>query len=178
MKFEWGPPVATPPAPSSADGDNTGPTTVGSDDVGEPSAVGSGTTEQPDQSNNTASDDAQSAPNQVPPPEIPSEQPETTQQINAVLRSLATWLGRALAVLGVMYEFDPEVAAVLAAIEAAVWLAEYSPKIFSYLDDPKTLAELQRAATRPAPPGMKFTISSRHRGAQIIHRATLETSRI
>jgi hypothetical protein len=59
-------------------------------------------------------------------------------------------------VLGVMYELDPEVAMVLAAIDAVGWLADYLPKIFSYLDAPKTLAELQRAATRPAPAGYEI----------------------
>lgn len=90
------------------------------------------------------------------PPDIPATQPSTTQQVNAVLRSLATWLGLAQAVLGAVYELDPEVAMVLAAIEATIWLADYISKIFSYLDGPQTVADLQSAATRPAPPGYEI----------------------
>jgi hypothetical protein len=147
MKFEWGPPVAAPPTPPPADGDNhdAEPATAGSDDVDGPSAVGSGTTEQPDQLNNTASGDTQSGPSPVAPPEIPGDPPGTKQQINAVLRSLATWFGRALALLGAAYELDPRVAMVLSAIEATIWLADYLPKVWSYLDEPRTLQELQDA---------------------------------
>jgi hypothetical protein len=42
-----------------------------------------------------------------------------------------------LAVLGATYEFDPEVAMVLTAIEATAWLADYLPKVWSCLDDPQ-----------------------------------------
>jgi hypothetical protein len=69
---------------------------------------------------------------------------------------LATWLSLAQAVFGALYELDPEVTAVLTAIEATIWLADYAPKIFSYLDGPQTLANLQNAATRPAPPGYEI----------------------
>jgi hypothetical protein len=80
---------------------------------------------------------------------IPGEEPSSTQQLNQLLRSIATWLGRAVAVLGAAYSFDPEVEVPLAAIDAALWMAEYLPKIFSYLDDPKTLEELQGAVADP-----------------------------
>jgi hypothetical protein len=145
---------APPPRPSNPD---IGPGTLGSPDLGDGEA---NTAPSPAVAQPAPSDSAATPPGSdtggVPSPDIPAKQPSTTPEINAVLRSLATWLARAMAMLGALYEFDPEVAAVLAAIEATVWLADYSPKIFSYLDDPKTLAELQRAATRPAPAGYEI----------------------
>ena len=80
---------------------------------------------------------------------IPDEKPATTKQINRLLRPIATWLGRAAAILGAAYALDPEVDMALAAIEAATWIAEYLPKILSYLDQPKTLRELQNAVVDP-----------------------------
>src|SRR5262249_16751812 len=44
---------------------------------------------------------------------------------------------------------DPRVRLVFAAIEATVWLADYLPKILSYLDGPKSLEELQDAVANP-----------------------------
>ena len=141
-------PSVQPPSVDSA------PSTLGAPDLGDGAP---GATPQADDaqspSQNTAPPPTGSEPSNAPPPDVPTTQPATTQQINALLRSLATWLGRAMAVLGAVYEFDPEVAAVLTAIEATIWLADYAPKIFSYLDTPKTLAELQNAATRPASRG-------------------------
>ena len=156
MKFEFGPPVSTPPAPPPHGDGDTRPSTLGSDDLGGTSTGGAATTETPDQSDSSASENPQSDLGPAPPPEIPDEQPATTQQINTVLRNLATWLSLARAMLGVAYELDPEVALVLAAIEATIWLADYAPKVWSYLDAPQTLADLQNAATRPAPPGYEL----------------------
>jgi hypothetical protein len=149
------PPTSPPPAqPPNTD---TGPDTLGSPDLGDevPDTQPQSADDQSSSQDNTAaSSGSESEP--APPPDIPATQPTTTQQINAVLRNLATWLGRALALLGVAFELDPEVALVSAAIEAASWLADYQPKIWSYLDAPKTLAELQSAATRSAPPGYEI----------------------
>jgi hypothetical protein len=49
--------------------------------------------------------------------DIPDEAPTSTQQINRLLRNLATWLARAAAVLGAAYSLDPEVEVALAAVE-------------------------------------------------------------
>jgi hypothetical protein len=157
MEFKWpdaSPPARAPPAqPVSADG---GPATLGTSDLGDetPNPGPQPGDDQPSPQDGAASPSGTKS--DAPPPDIPATQPTTTQQINAVLRSLAIWLGRALAVIGALYEFDPEVAAVLAAIEATAWLANYVPKIFSYLDGPQTVADLQSAATRPAPPGYEI----------------------
>ena len=158
MEFKW--PDAPPPAgapPSQPPNPGSGPGTLGSPDLGDGAT---NTAPQPADTQPSPPDSAAtpsgSDTGSAPPPDVPATQPATTPEINAVLRSLATWLGRALAVLGVAYEFDPEVAMVLAAIEATLWLADYLTKIFSYFDAPKTLVELQSAAIRPAPPGYEI----------------------
>ena len=161
IPFEQAPPVPAPPAPAPTPtpptepapppGDedyDTGPSTLGSDDFGDTPAGVSTTTGQPDQLDNTAPENTQSNLDQLPSSEIPDEPPETTQQINRILRSVATWLSQALAALGPLFELDPRVRIILAVLEATLWLAEYLPKIFSYLDPPKTLEELQNAAAR------------------------------
>lgn len=157
IEFKWpdeSPPASAPTAqPSAAE---TGTGTLGTPDLGD-GAPDAGS--QPRDSLPSAEDDTtQPSVSNLgdTPPEIPATQPPTTPQVNAVLRSLAMWLARALAALGTTYELDPEVAAVLAMIEAAAWLADYLPKIFSYLDAPQTLADLQNAATRRAPPGYEI----------------------
>ena len=159
IKFTWpneSPPVgATSGQHPSSDG---GPTTLGSPDLGDraPDAASPPGDDQPPPNDSTGASSGSDASSISPPPDIPAIEPSTTQQINTVLRGLATWLGRALAVLGAAYELDPRVQMLLAAIEATVWLADYLPKIFSYLDDPKTLEDLRTAATRPAPPGYEI----------------------
>jgi hypothetical protein len=86
----------------------------------------------------------------VPPsPEIPTAEPATAQQRNPVLRSVATWLGSASASLGSAFQLDPRVRALFATIEAPSWVADYLPKVLSYLDEPKTLQELQNAVGEP-----------------------------
>jgi hypothetical protein len=101
-------------------------------------------TPTPSESENTAPQDA--GEDTQPPIQwtigIPDEQPDTMQEVNALLRTSAVWLARAIAVLGLA---DPEVEAAIAAIEAVGWLADYLPKIWSYSDPPKTLEELQNA---------------------------------
>jgi hypothetical protein len=79
------------------------------------------------------------------PPLIPNDKLPTTKQANAVIRSTAVWLGRAMMVLGPLFSSDPRVRAVWAAVNAVRWLAEYGPKIVSYLDKPKSLRALQDA---------------------------------
>ena len=120
------PPASAPPAQPS----NTDPTTLGSPDLGDASPAPQANV---DQSSSQDSAGSPSAPDmgRVPPPDIPVTKPPTEQQVNAVLRSLATWLSVAEAVLGAAYELDPEVALVFAAIDATIWLADYAPKKFS-----------------------------------------------
>jgi hypothetical protein len=155
ITFKWpdaSPPVSAPPQPSSPD---AGPSTLGSPDIG----IETPGAEAPPAGEQSPAENAAPGtppPLDEPPPEIPATAPSTTQQINAVLRAVATWLGRTFAILGAAFELDPRVRMVLAAIEAASWLADYLPKITSYLDGPKTLEELQNAAIRPAPPGYEI----------------------
>jgi hypothetical protein len=154
MKFEWGPPVSSPPPEPSppADGDNdTGPSTLEGDDVGNAPASGSSPSENQEQSDEPTEAGSQADPSEASPPEIPRDPPDTTKGINAVLRGVATWLGRALAVLGPLFELDPRVRLILAVLETTLWLIDYLPKIYSYLDQPKTLEELQNAAANPQP---------------------------
>lgn len=87
----------------------------------------------------------------APSPQFPAERPQTSQQVNAILRSTAIWLGRAAAILGPLFSSDPRVRSVWMALEAIGWLAENSPKIVSYVDGPKSLSELQNAADDRGP---------------------------
>jgi hypothetical protein len=145
IKFEW--PSNTPagnPPPKAQDAE-PGPSTLGSRDLDSAPSVGAST----DDGGSTESNgrgDSQPEVGARPPPEIPVEEPSTTQQVNAVLRGAATWLARALALYG---SADPRVRLLFAAIEATAWLADYLPKILSYLDGPKTLEELQDAVGNP-----------------------------
>jgi hypothetical protein len=83
------------------------------------------------------------------PPAIPDEEPATEKQRNPIVRAVATWLGRAAVILGQAAPFDPRVRAVLAALRTVTWIAKYLPEILSYLDEPKTLTELQIAVEEP-----------------------------
>ena len=82
-----------------------------------------------------------------PPPEVPDEEPVTKQAIHAFVWSAALWLaGTTLeATLG------GPVGDFVLALEAAQWLYQYLPLIYSYLDEPKTLEELQQDALNPQP---------------------------
>jgi hypothetical protein len=80
---------------------------------------------------------------------IPDQEPAIQQQRNPILRAIATWLGRAAGILGVAFSTDPRVRMAFAAIEAVAWIAKYWPLIESYLDEPKTLGELQNAVDQP-----------------------------
>ena len=120
----------------------------------------------------TAPEDENSAPKQsgedAQPPiqwtiNIPDEQPDTARQVNALLRSIAVWLAAAMLVLEAA---DPEVEAAIVAIEAASWLAAYAPKIWSYLDSPKPLEELQNAVGSSWPGYETHHIVETQRGSE------------
>jgi hypothetical protein len=69
------------------------------------------------------------------PPELPKERPETAKE-------------RTRAVKGVTRSPVGRVGLIL---EAASWLEEYAPVIWSYFDSPKSLDELQRNVADPTP---------------------------
>jgi len=83
------------------------------------------------------------------PPRIPTQPPETPQERNRTARRAAEWLKRALTA-GARSAPHPGVRAFLAILRGAWWLADNLPRIRSYLDDPKTLQELQDAVAHPA----------------------------
>jgi hypothetical protein len=179
IEIKW--PVAPPPSgasPPQPPNPDSGLGTLGSPDLGD------GATDTAPQPTHTepSPPDSAATPSSLdtgnaPPPDVPATQPTTTPELNAVLRSLAAWLGRAAAVLGALYEFDPEVAAVLAAIEAAIWLADYSPKIFLILMPRRRWRNYKALRSDQPLLAMKSTILSKHKRARMLHRATLETSR-
>lgn len=78
---------------------------------------------------------------------IPEERPDTAHERNSIVRRSAEWLRQAAA-FGVAFAPDARVKAVVAALEATAWVAEYLPEILSYLG-PKSLKELQDAASDP-----------------------------
>jgi hypothetical protein len=144
MKFEWPSNTSAGSPPPKAQDAASGPSTLGSPDLGsEPSIAASS------EDGRSTEGDGRANPKPdviTPPPEIPAEKPGTTKGVNAVLRAVATWLARAIALYG---SADPRVRMVLAALETLAWIAEYLPKIFSYLDSPRTLQELQDAVANP-----------------------------
>ena len=145
VKYDW--PSNTPagnPPPKAQDAASS-PSTLGSPDLDSTSSVGASTDDgRSVESNGRAATQPEAG--RPPPPEIPPEEPGTTQQVNAVLRAVATWVARAIALYG---SADPRVRLVFAAIETTAWLADYLPKILSYLNGPKTLEELQDAVAKP-----------------------------
>jgi hypothetical protein len=68
-----------------------------------------------------------------PPPIVPKERPPTTRERNDAAREIAKWLAKNLGRV----------------IEGAAWLDEFEESIQAYLDPPKTLKELQEAASTP-----------------------------
>ena len=77
-------------------------------------------------------------------PKIPKEKPLTRQLQHRIVKEVAKWIAeRALRQL-----LGP-VGTVLNVVEAGLWLHEYAPLIQSYLDEPKSLEELQRAVSDP-----------------------------
>jgi hypothetical protein len=75
-------------------------------------------------------------------PEIPGESPATARERNSIVRRAAEWLRQAAA-LGTRRVPDARIRAVLRALEGTGWVVEYLPEIWSYLDQSKTLPELQ-----------------------------------
>jgi hypothetical protein len=85
------------------------------------------------------------------PPEIPLESPLTEHEILDVAKTAARWLARA----GVRPALEATAEAIsgpvgdfLLVLEATYWLARALPSIYSYLDPPKTLEELQKNPKR------------------------------
>jgi len=74
------------------------------------------------------------------PPEIPKRRPPTAQETNTFFKAAAQWLARAT-------RTGTPVGAFLAAMEAASWLDTDRAFIDAYQDPPKTLEELQQAAS-------------------------------
>ncbi|MGD9614245.1 MAG: hypothetical protein AB7H90_11370 [Alphaproteobacteria bacterium] len=77
-------------------------------------------------------------------PNIPSEPPITARERNSIVRRTAEWLRQAAA-LGAQRAPDTRVRTVLRVLEGTARIVEYLPEIWSYLDRPKTLSELQDA---------------------------------
>ncbi len=73
---------------------------------------------------------------------IPAERPASARERNSIVRRSAEWLRQAGA-LGGAFARDPRAKAFFAALEATGWVIEYLAEIRSYLDAPKSLAELQ-----------------------------------
>lgn len=83
---------------------------------------------------------------QEPPPEIPKKRPDTAQLRNRVLKEVARWAAKAALREAA---FGPAVGTVLNILDAASWAYELYPYVKSYLDEPKSLEELQEAARTP-----------------------------
>jgi hypothetical protein len=81
------------------------------------------------------------------PPAIPPEPPATPQERNSFGRRAAEWLKRALA--AGEKAGPPQARAFLRILRTTWWLGENLPRILSYLDEPKTLEELQNAVSNP-----------------------------
>ncbi|QBR72659.1 hypothetical protein CU048_04610 [Beijerinckiaceae bacterium] len=82
------------------------------------------------------------------PPKIPEDEPLSERLRNAFAKLAARWLARALAGAA----FGPEgefIVGLEAAAETVAWLYDKYPFIKSYLDEPKSLDELQRNVGKP-----------------------------
>jgi hypothetical protein len=79
-----------------------------------------------------------------PPPEIPEEKPPTRLGRRAVVRGAANWLAKATR--GRAFALIRAFALVL---EAIPWIRDEIANIWSSLDGPKSLEELQRAVNEP-----------------------------
>jgi hypothetical protein len=75
-----------------------------------------------------------------PPPKIPDEKPATAQERNVFLKQAARWLANAIRTGGPWKAF-------VATYQALSWLDTDAPLVNAYLDPPKTLQELQQAAS-------------------------------
>lgn len=89
--------------------------------------------------------DTQLDDNAEPPPEdmpdIPAEKPPTDKLINAIIRSLATWLLKR----GVV-ALIPGVGEAAAIVQLGVWLYQYLPYLDAYIQPSQSLQDLQDAA--------------------------------
>jgi hypothetical protein len=152
--------VSPPPARAGEDATasaNSSSSEAGGDPTFIPvSAAGAGPTGEPPSGPGASGESSspEATGGQRPPLEwtikIPDQEPPTEQLRNSVIRSVATWLGRAAASLGPLFLLDPRVRAAFAALRAAAWIYRYFPRIASYLDNAKTLEELQSAVDEGA----------------------------
>ncbi len=76
------------------------------------------------------------------PPHVPKEPPPSTKLRNAVIKRTAKWLLKAAARHAI-----PEVGLYLDIIDAATWIHDSYPYIQAYLDEPKSLYDLQQAVS-------------------------------
>ncbi|NWG24479.1 MAG: hypothetical protein HXY30_08725 [Pseudorhodoplanes sp.] len=76
------------------------------------------------------------------PPRLPDKPPASAQELNAFLKAAAQWIARARKVSGPVGVF-------LGVLDALSWLDTDRPFIDAYLDEPKSLEELQRAVSEP-----------------------------
>jgi hypothetical protein len=76
------------------------------------------------------------------PPEVPKTKPPTAQERNAFIKNAARWIARTARVGGPVGTF-------MTALEMASWLDTDRAFIDSYQDPPKTMQELQDAASNP-----------------------------
>jgi hypothetical protein len=81
------------------------------------------------------------------PPAVPSAKPPTVQEQNARVKRWGHWLAQS-AVRGQSKKVR---IALEIAQEAAPWIYEHWPEIRTLFDEPRSLAELQRAASEPGP---------------------------
>lgn len=79
------------------------------------------------------------------PPDIPNEMPETAQLRNRLIKEAAIWLAKA----ALREAANPVVGTFLNVLDAALWIQEGYPYIRAYLDQPKSLDELQQAVSAP-----------------------------
>lgn len=79
-------------------------------------------------------------------PDIPTGAPGTAKLRNAIIKQTAKWLAKAALI---ETSAGPIVGTLLNVAEAALWVYEYAPYLQSYLDEPKTLEELQQDSLDP-----------------------------
>jgi hypothetical protein len=153
-------------APPAVSGNNQPRPPEGKDEqhpgASTPGPVGAGSTEEPAPPSEGTPENSRPQSGRAPAPgggegerpsidwtiRIPEQEPGRPKQRNPIIRAIATWLGRAIAILGPAFVSDPRVRIAIAAIEAASWVLQYWTEIASYLDSPKTLEELQRAVNQ------------------------------
>lgn len=80
------------------------------------------------------------------PPRVPEVEPESRHALNEFAKQAAWWAAKALA----RELANPLVGSLLDGIDLAYWGYKAAPYVRAYLDPPKPLDELQRAATNPA----------------------------